>query len=170
MSVPEPTPVIRARPRRAASGASVQWTLPGFAPMSAISCSFGDVPAAALRERDMVRTRTGGFAPIVKVTRSVLDQDFLRRHADALPIRIRAHALGPGAPETDILVSPAQLVGSLPGRLPQPRRAGDLLSLPGVFRQPDTSLSYTQIRLARAAEVRAHGLWFPAEVADSAAH
>lgn len=166
-AVTQPT-VIRARRRSAVAAAPMKWTLPGFAAMTAIACSFGNVPAAALRERDMVRSRTGGFVPIVRVKRSVLDQDFLRRHTDALPVCIRAGALGPGLPEADVLVSPAQMLSALPGRLATPRRAGDLLSMPGVFRKPDTGLSYTQVLLASPGEVCSHGLWFPAEAA--AAH
>lgn len=160
-AVAQPT-IIKARRRARPEMPMLKWTEPGFAPMTTLSCSFAEVPAAALRERDMVRTRAGGFVPIARVRRSVLDDDFLRRHADALPIRIKAGALGPGFPTSDILVSPAQMLAALPGgRLTAPKRAGDLLSLPGVFRQPDTSISYTQVELAKPAEICAHGLWFP---------
>lgn len=128
--------------------------------MTAIACCFGNVPAAALRERDRVRARDGSFVQILHLSRSVLDQDFLTRHPDAMPIRIRAGALGPGLPAADVLVSPSQHIAAIPGRLPAPRRAADLLAVPGVYRQPETGLSYTQLILARAAEIQAHGLWF----------
>lgn len=140
--------------------APVRWTLPGFAGMTRIACSFADVHAAALRKRDLVRTRHGEFLPITWLKRFQLDHDFLSRHPDAQPVMIRAHALAPNLPDTDILVSPGQMLAPILGRLARPTRAGDLLDHPGIFRQPETGLSYTVFHLGEPAEVRVAGLWF----------
>ncbi|WP_172294930.1 Hint domain-containing protein [Pseudoruegeria sp. HB172150] len=147
----------------------VQWSMPGFAPMTRIACSFADVPAAALRERDQVRSRNG-FIAIRRVRRMTLDQEFLSRHPDAQPIMIQANTFGPGKPAADIMVSPAQMISPVPGRLPVARRATECLSMPGVFRRPETGLSYTIIELDAPAEVCAEGLWCSTATRDSATH
>ncbi|MDF0599510.1 Hint domain-containing protein [Psychromarinibacter sp. C21-152] len=153
-------PVGRDRDAPPVAAVPVRWTLPGFAAMTRLSCSFAEVHAGALRARDLVRTRHGEFVPILWVKRFQLDDDFLARRPDAQPIRIRPHALGPGLPDADILLSPGQRLAPVPGRFAQPVRAGDLLDLPGVFRQPETSVCYTLFRLGAPAEIRAAGLYF----------
>ncbi|MGB5559820.1 MAG: Hint domain-containing protein, partial [Paracoccaceae bacterium] len=134
--------------------------LSGFGPMTRISTSFGDMHAQALRERDMVRTRTGGFVKIERVDRYVLDEEFLRYHPEALPIRIRAGAFGRNLPANDVTLAPFQTINtSQPIAGPRVARAIDALGRPSVMRVPETIFTYTVIRCARPVSVLCEGLW-----------
>lgn len=136
------------------------WTLPGFGPMSRVTTSFGDVHAQALRLRDLVRTKSGEFKPIVWLDRLVLEEEFLHRHPDALPVLIRAHALGRGLPRADLALSPRQPVSPVANRLPtSARTAADLLQRPGVFRKAETTVTYTLFHCGEPQLVMAERLW-----------
>ncbi len=140
-----------------------QWALPGFGPMLRIVTSFGPVPAQALRKRDLVRTRSGEFRKIEWVDRMVLDEGFLQTVPSALPILIRAGALGPSLPTGDIVVSPEQQIGiASPGAPPRYVAARELLSRPGVLRKPEQIFTYTRFHCGDPVEVQAEGLWFHA--------
>jgi hypothetical protein len=140
------------------------WALPGFGPMLRIVTSFGPVPAQALRQRDLVRTRSGEFRKVEWVDRMVLDEGFLQSVPSALPILIRAGALGPSLPASDVVVSPEQQVGiATPGSAPRYVLARELLSRPGVLRKPEQIFTYTRFHCGDLAEVQAEGLWFRAD-------
>lgn len=152
---------VGARPgaRSRTGGAGVRWVLPGFAPMTRITTSFGEVHAQALRERDLVRTKSGRFMPIVWLDRIRLDGDFLALHPDAQPIAIREGALGRGLPKNEIMLSPRQVIAAAPGVIAGPdRTAADLLNRPGVFRRPETGLTYTMFHLGEPAVVFCEGV------------
>lgn len=135
------------------------WPLPGFAPMTRISTSFGDVHAIALRKGDLIRTARGEIKPIVWLDRVILDDRFLNDMPDSNPIKITADAFGRGLPKVDVMMSPRQKFG-LNSRLPleAETEAADLLSRPGVYRQPETGLSYTMFHLGEPADVLCEGL------------
>lgn len=136
-----------------------KWPLPGFAPMTRITTSFGAVHAAALRKGDLVRTSNNEFKPIEWLDRVILDEHFLSGLPDANPIRIPADSFGRGLPKVDVMVSPRQLIGQNPRvSLTPGTEAADLLSRPGIFRQPETGLSYTMFHLGEPAEVICEGL------------
>jgi hypothetical protein len=136
------------------------WTLPGFGPMTRITTSFGDVHAQALRERDRVRTKTGEFKPVVWIDRITLDDEFLRRHPDAMPILIRAGALGRGLPKHDVTLSPRQQIAPMANHLPpSAKTAADLLSRPGVFRKADPTVVYTQFHCGTPQTVMTEKMW-----------
>jgi hypothetical protein len=140
------------------------WGLPGFGPMLRIVTSFGPVPAQALRKRDLVRTRSGEFRKIEWVDRMVLDEGFLQSVPSALPILIRAGALGPSLPASDVVVSPEQQVGiANPGSAPRYVTARELLSRPGVLRKPEQIFTYTRFHCGDLVEVQAEGLWLRAD-------
>lgn len=140
--------------------APIQWSLPGFAPMTRITTSFGEVHAQALRERDLVRTRSGEFKPIRWIDRIVLDEEFLVRHPDALPVLIRANALGRGLPRADVTLSPRQPIAPLFNQLPgSAKTAADLLSRPGVFRKTENVVTYTLFHLGAPDYVMTERLW-----------
>lgn len=142
------------------SGATLQWSLPGFAPMTRITTSFGDVHAQALRERDLVRTRSGEFKPIRWVDRIVLDEGFLSRHPDAQPVLIRANSLGRGLPRADIMLSPRQPIAPLYNQLPgSAKTAADLLSRPGVYRKTENVVTYTLFHLGAPDYVMTERFW-----------
>jgi hypothetical protein len=139
------------------------WSLPGFGPMLRIATSFGPVPAQALRKRDLVRTRTGEFRKIEWVDRMVLDEGFLKSVPSALPVLIRAGALGPSLPASDMVVSPEQVICvAAPGAPPRRVAARDLLSRPGVMRKPEQIFTYTRFHCGEPVEVQAEGMWLQA--------
>lgn len=148
------------RTTTAVAEAAPQWTLDGFGPMSRIATSFGDVPAQVLRERDQVRTATGGFAQITKVERYVLEADIFEKCHDATPVLIRAGALGSGLPKQDVVVSPRQQIGVGPnGAGAQFHEAGALLARPGVLRKPEAMFTYTRIHCGKPVVVKIEGIW-----------
>ena len=153
--------------RTAARQADLElWPLPGLAPMTRVRTSFGDVHAAALRKGDEVLTRTGKFMPIIWLNRISLEEHVLNLKPDSNPIVLGAGSLGSGAPHTEIMVSPRQIIcaDDISG-LSSPREASMLISRPGVRRLRETSLSYTMFHLGEAAEVYCEGIYlsFPLE-------
>lgn len=151
-------PVRDRKPARPV--APMQWSLPGFAPMTRITTSFGEVHAQALRERDLVRTRSGEFRPIRWIDRIVLDEEFLLRHPDALPVLIRANSLGRGFPRGDVMLSPRQPIAPLFNQLPgSAKTAADLLSRPGVYRKTENVVTYTLFHLGTPDYVMTERLW-----------
>jgi len=134
--------------------------LKGLGPMTRVSTSFGDVPAQALRARDMVRTKTGSFVKIERVDRVVLDEGFLQYHPEALPIRIRAGAFGRNIPASDVTLAPYQTLSSTgPMTAKRISRAVDALGRPNVLRVPETIITYTVIQCAKPTSVHCEGLW-----------
>ncbi|MGI9388567.1 MAG: Hint domain-containing protein [Boseongicola sp.] len=137
-----------------------RWPLPGLAPMTRVRTSFGDVHAIALRDGDLVKTRSGDFKPIVWLNRVLLDEQFLAEKNDSNPIRIQAGAMGPATPSSDVLVSPRQIVCPTPkSSLSERREAADLLAKPGVMRIRETGLSYTMFHLGEPAEIQCDGMF-----------
>lgn len=154
-----PKPPVRQVTRPVAAKHTA-WNTAGFAPMTRISTSFGEVPAQALRERDPVRTQTGEYLRIVWLDRIVLDEDFMSRHPEAHPVLIRAGAFRSNRPHRDILLSPGQklcaedrLVG---GKM---QAAHSLLGKPYVARKPEMMMTYTLFHLGKPANVRCEGVW-----------
>ncbi len=132
----------------------------GLGPMARVSTSFGDMHAQTLRERDMLRTRAGGFIKIERVDRYVLDEDFLSYHPEALPVRIRAGAFGRNLPASDVILAPyqkftagQQIAGSTLSR------ALDALGRPSVVRAAESFITYTVIRCAKPVSILCEGLW-----------
>jgi hypothetical protein len=75
----------------------------------------GEVPVEALRIGDQVRTLHAGAQPVKWIGRRGYAAPFAN-HADILPIRIRAGAVGRGVPARDLYVSPGHGIFSR-GRL-----------------------------------------------------
>lgn len=134
--------------------------LRGFGPMTRISTSFGDVPAQALRERDMVRTRAGQFLPIKWIDRIVLDEGFLKFHPRALPIVFRAGSLGQNLPKRDVMLAPFQRITPqqmILGTAPDTAQAA--LNRSNVFRQTEHMITYTLFHVGKPVSVLCEGLW-----------
>ncbi len=153
-----PRPVARV-PEEAKVGPQVA-TLQGFGPMTRISTSFGEVPAQALRVRDMVRTRTGGFLRVEWIDRIVLGEGYLSYHPKAMPILIRANALGRDLPRADVTLAPNQPIE--PGQI---RLGSDIevakeaLHRPNVARKVEAMFTYTVFHCGIPTSVCCEGLW-----------
>lgn len=160
MPAPAAGPLPRhARPLRSEP---IRWTLPGLCSGVRVTTSFGDLPVEALRKRDPLRTQPGSLALVTWVDRIRLDEEFLAQNPDALPVRIPAGSLGYGRPERDLIVSPHQPVNVSPSVHGQEfRRARDLLSRPGVVRQPVTMVSYHLFHCGTPTIVKAEGVSLP---------
>lgn len=138
---------------------SKRWPLGGFAPMTRISTSFGEVHAIALRPGDAVRTAQGEYKKIVWLDRVILDEQFLSGMPDANPMRITADAFGRGLPAADVMLSPRQLLSRNPRLdIQTATEIADLGRRPGVFRQPETGLSYTMFHVGEPADILCEGL------------
>lgn len=59
-----------------------------------------------LRPGDLVLTKDNGFQPLRWMATRSISATEMARNSDLRPIRIRAGALGPNLPETDLVVSP----------------------------------------------------------------
>jgi hypothetical protein len=134
--------------------------LHGFGPMTRVSTSFGELPAQALRLRDQLRTREGGFRPIQWIDRIILDADFLRRHPTAQPIVIRAGSLGHRLPTADVTLAPHQRFSAR-----QPINGGalncalDAIGRHNVVRRQEHMVTYTVFHCGGPASVLSEGVW-----------
>ncbi|MGR3661859.1 MAG: Hint domain-containing protein [Paracoccaceae bacterium] len=132
----------------------------GFGPMARVTTSFGEVYAQTLRKGDRVRTKDGNYLQIMSVNRMTLDADYLKYHPAALPVVIRAGALGPGLPSADLMLAPHQRVNQnqrIPGG--QFQRAVDAIGRPQVYRKPEPMITYTTFHCGRPATVQCEGVW-----------
>lgn len=135
-----------------------EWTLPGLCWNTNVTTSFGALPAQVLRLHDPLRLADGTVARIAWIDKIQLDEAFLSAYPDAQPVMIRAGALGGGQPSQDILVSPQQkLVIQGLNYTSELRVARELLGRPGVFRQPQTVLTYYMFHCGQPAKISASG-------------
>lgn len=150
--------IVRKPPRplrRTTDSKPRTWSLPGFGPLTRITTSLGDVPAQALREGDLVRTRDGGFKRIEWLDRITLDEEFISLHPDALPVMIRPGALARGVPGHEVYLAPNQPIAPGANRLNAGKAiARDLLGRPGVFRKAEAMYVYTLFHVGEPAVVQ----------------
>ncbi|WP_158221927.1 Hint domain-containing protein [Actibacterium pelagium] len=136
------------------------WTVPGFGPMTRVTTNFGQIPAQALRVRDLVRTQSGDFLPIVWLDRILLNEDFMVHHPEAMPIELQPSVFGPGKPAKSVVLSPGQDVCPEPGfGDPNLTRVSDMLQRPGAMRRPEQIYTYTVFHLGKPEMVDCEGLW-----------
>lgn len=77
-----------------------------FAAGTRIATPSGEVRIEALRAGDLVTTASGEARPIIWIGRRRVDCRYHPSPEEIQPIRIRAHAFGPGEPRRDLLLSP----------------------------------------------------------------
>jgi len=154
---------VRAKPVRAVSDDVRRWPYAGFAPMTRIRTTFGDVPAAALRKGDLVKLASGDFKPIVWLDRLVLDEQFLAGMEDAQPVLIGKGAIGRGLPQAPVKLSPRQILPRQ-GQVDEAREAADLVHRPHVRRAVEDAISYTLFHVGETAEVICEGMRVRIEV------
>lgn len=142
--------------RRTKDNIARDWTLPGFGPLTRVATSLGDIPAQALRERDLVRTQSGDYKRIEWIDRIVLDEEFLSLHPDAMPVHIRPNALGRGVPSHDVFLAPRQPIATAANKFEErdALSALELIGRPGVFRKAEAMYTYTLFHLGEPAVVQ----------------
>ena len=153
-------------PAKAAGKSEEAWTVPGILGSTRVATSFGHVPAQLVRVGDTVRTRTGSFERVQRISEIRIDEDFLKRRPDAAPVVIRRNALQPGAPHQDVGLSPAQMVSVGPNRFEDRLVPAATLSRQrGTIDRTLGMLVYVQLHLAGEAQINCDGVWVAA-VAD----
>ncbi len=75
-----------------------------------IATPVGEVAVEALAIGDLVTTKFSGPQPIKWIGVSHYDGAFINRNPNLLPIRLKAHAIGPGIPARDLIVSPTHAI------------------------------------------------------------
>ncbi|MEH0196580.1 Hint domain-containing protein [Caulobacter sp. CCNWLY153] len=92
------------------SDASTYVAPPCFAAGTLLRTERGEVAVEALEVGDQVVTASGESRPVIWIgMRKVACDRHPRRH-EVDPIRVKAHAFGPGAPKRDLLLSPGHAV------------------------------------------------------------
>lgn len=148
---PKPSPQVQARP--------VDWNLPGFGSWARVGTVFGDLQIAALRVRDSIRTYSGAIARVEFVDKIQLDEDFIKRHPGALPIRIPRNSFGIGKPCEDLVISPGQEFCPDAHIASHFLRASELRSRFGTDPGQSGCLTYHRFHCGEPVVVRVEGLW-----------
>ena len=81
-----------------------------YAEGTGILTEFGERPIETLREGDRVVTAGGALRPVRWTGYRTVDLMRHRRPQDVMPVRVRAHAFGPGRPARDLVLSPDHAV------------------------------------------------------------
>ncbi|MFE3835667.1 Hint domain-containing protein [Pseudogemmobacter sonorensis] len=85
---------------------NIENVIPCFTPGTLIATPKGEVPVEELRAGDRVITRDNGIQEIRWMGQKALSGQELRLNAHLQPVLVKAHSLGNGLPERDMLVSP----------------------------------------------------------------
>jgi hypothetical protein len=137
----------------------VNWTLPGFGAQCRVGTSFGDLPIEALRVRDEIRTASGTIVRVQWIDKIHLDEDFVRKHPSAQPIRIPANAFGTGKPMKDMIVSPQQPVCPDMHAITRFPPAVDLCNTTRAMRVQTAGLTYYRFHCGNPVTVKVEGVW-----------
>ncbi|MCB8880891.1 Hint domain-containing protein [Acidisoma cellulosilytica] len=131
--------------------------LPCFVAGTGIATPYGEVAVEALRVGDAVLTVSGEVLPVTWTGAALVDCDRHGNPAAVLPVRIDAHAFGPGMPDKDLFLSPDHAVLAEGVLIP----IKYLLNGLTVTQPGRAEVRYHHIELAHHDVVLAHGL--PAE-------
>ncbi|MFO1173937.1 MAG: Hint domain-containing protein [Paracoccaceae bacterium] len=138
--------------------ACVQAALPCFCDDTPIDTPDGPVPAGALRPGQLLLVRDGPPQPLLWVGRRSFDWRLLGLNPALRPVVIRANAIAPGLPASDVAFSPSHRI-ALSGTAGGLVAVGDLVGHPGVESRACQSVTYVQLLLDPGALVSAAGLW-----------
>ncbi len=137
-----------------------------FAAGTRIATARGEVAVECLNAGDQIITRDNGVQPLRWVGCRALRSDDLAKTPEHAPVRIRRGALGNGAPEHDVLVSPnhkmlinSQLTGSLFGEREVLVAAKHLTGLDGVDVVPVEAVRYFHLMFDRHEVIFANRCW-----------
>jgi hypothetical protein len=135
------------------------WNRPGLGALTTVETDWGHFPAQALRERDRVRVRSGGYREITRIDRLLLDDAFLEHFPDAQPIQIEAGRIGYGLPKDPVLLAPGQVLAAGQGLPHGLNTARDLLRAGFGHRRPERLLTYVILEFDEPVDVCCAGLW-----------
>ncbi len=136
------------------------WAYPGILGVTHISTNFGEVPAHLIRARDRLRTRGGGYLPVLRIDEYKLDDNFLQHQPDAKPVIIKAGAFGAGAPSRDACFSPGQtILKPVSGVRHDLVEAREVSNLQYDLDRTMGMLSYFVFHLSEPALIRCDGVW-----------
>lgn len=138
-----------------------------FAEGTIIGTLLGNRAIETLQPGDLIRTRDNGMRWLRWIGRTTLSPQQLRDKPNLRPIRIRAGALGPGMPVTDLIVSPQHriLVKSVIARRMFDEdeilvAAKHLLEMPGVrILDADKGVTYFHMLFDDHEIVQSNGAW-----------
>lgn len=125
----------------------------------------GLVPAAALREGDLLRTLDAGFQPLRAVLRRWFPAAEMKAAPALCPVRIRAGAFGDGLPWRDMTVSVQHCflavdpAGVVPEALVRARHLADMLGLARLDTAPIRGETYIHLLMDAHHLIRAEGVW-----------
>ncbi len=134
---------------------------PCFAAGTPLATLIGEMPVEALRPGAVMRLASGATAPVTWIGQVRVDCRHHRRPRQVWPVRVRAHAFGPGRPHRDIRLSPDHAVWFGPGE------TGDsaclvpvkhLLNGASIVQEEADFVDYFHIELAAHAVLLAAGL------------
>lgn len=148
------------RPKPAEPAAEGAWKLAGILGPTRVTTDFGNVPAHLVRVGDRLRTRSGAYARVDTITEIKLDEDFIVRHPEARPVRIRKNSLKMGTPIQDVCLSPAQMVGmSWDSSTRREIAAANVCSERLGIDRSLGMVAYYQFHLAAPALIHCEGIW-----------
>ena len=125
-----------------------------YAAGTRIALEDGDCPIEAITPGRRVRTRNGTLRQVIWTGRRRVDLARHPRPHDANPVRIRAHAFGPGLPLRDLLLSPDHAIYA--GGVLIPARY--LLNGATVTQEAWPEITYHHLELASHDVILAEGL------------
>lgn len=151
-------------------------TGPAGAPFSEVNCfsagtfirsARGTIPIEELKVGDQVWTLDHGYQPIRWIGRERIASARLAFHPEFRPIRIAAHALGPGTPARDLWVSPqhrvliaSRVVERVLGQPEALIAAKHLEGMPGIEAEPSwNTIIYVHLVFDRHEVIAAEGAW-----------
>ncbi|MCB6176981.1 Hint domain-containing protein [Rhodobacter sp. Har01] len=150
----------------AQDGRSLRRHSPCFTPGVLIATPRGEMPVETLRVGDKVVTRDNGIQEIRWVGQTEVPGTELRLHPHLQPIRIKAHALGHGLPERDMLLSPNHRVlvagDSTPLHFDEPEvlvAAKHLVNRAGIHGVASIGIAYVHFLCDRHEVVLSNGAW-----------
>ena len=128
--------------------------LPCLAAGSRVATLRGEVAVEALRLGELVRLADGGTAAVAWLGHRSLDCTRHPRPHDVMPVRVGAHAFGPGRPHASLLLSPDHAVFA-DGVLVPVRY---LVNGATITQQPVSRIEYWHVELAAHDVLLAQGL------------
>lgn len=140
--------------------------VPCFINGTQISTRKGFVAIENLKPGDLVLTRDNGFQPVRWLGVKHLTPQWLSQCPHLQPVKISAHAFGPGQPEQDLWVSPqhrllidSSLSALYFGESEVFAAAGLVTNQPGLSRPHVARLTYVHLLFDQHQVVLSNGLW-----------